>query len=178
MWDIGVATWVRTSPLTDDGRSELASKVSAWGFDVIELPVERPGDWDPYRAADLLAALGLTATVCLVMPPGRELFDRTWSPRRRTTCDTSWKSGRRSAARSRPGRRTARSAVPGAVEDRRQVYAELRENLATVDEYAAQNDVRVAVEPPRCMDGGATNAAPVVIAECDRNAGQQCGPTA
>lgn len=39
MWDIGVNTWVWTSPLTDDGLAVLAPKVRAWGFDVIELPV-------------------------------------------------------------------------------------------------------------------------------------------
>ena len=73
MWDIGVNTWVWTSPLTDEGLAALAPKVREWGFDVIELPVEQPGDWDPRRAADLLAELNLGATVCLVMPSGREL---------------------------------------------------------------------------------------------------------
>lgn len=77
------------------------------GFDVIELPVEQPGDWDPHRAADLLAALDLKATVVLAMAPGR-----TWR-----------------------------------IEDRSTLYAELRENLTPVVEYAAANHVRVAVEP-------------------------------
>ncbi|MQA76820.1 MAG: sugar phosphate isomerase/epimerase, partial [Solirubrobacterales bacterium] len=70
---LGVNTWVWTSPLTDRRLAELAPKVRDWGFDVIELPVENPGDWDPGRAARLLADLGLSATVVLVMGPGREL---------------------------------------------------------------------------------------------------------
>jgi D-psicose/D-tagatose/L-ribulose 3-epimerase len=70
---IGANTWIWVSPLTDGDLAGLAPRIAGWGFDVIELPVENPGDWDPGRTADLLAALGLGATVCAVMPPGREL---------------------------------------------------------------------------------------------------------
>ena len=76
MRSLGVNTWVWASPLTDTVLEKLAPRVADWGFDVIELPVERPGDWDPDRAAELLARLGLAASVVLVMPPGRELVDR------------------------------------------------------------------------------------------------------
>jgi D-psicose/D-tagatose/L-ribulose 3-epimerase len=69
----GANTWIWVSPLTDADLVVLAPRVAAWGFDVIELPVENPGDWDPGRTARLLADLGLGATVCAVMPPGREL---------------------------------------------------------------------------------------------------------
>ena len=56
---IGVSTWVWTSPLTDEDVDRLAPLISGWGFDIIELPIEQPGDWDPARAADLVAAAGL-----------------------------------------------------------------------------------------------------------------------
>jgi D-psicose/D-tagatose/L-ribulose 3-epimerase len=69
----GANTWIWVSPLTDADVVGLAPRLAAWGFDVIELPVENPGDWDPARTARLLADLGLGATVCAVMPPGREL---------------------------------------------------------------------------------------------------------
>src|SRR5690606_604667 len=70
---IGVNTWVWASPLDDEALARLAPRIREWGFDTIELPVEDLGDWDPGRAADLLGALGLDATVVLVMGPGREL---------------------------------------------------------------------------------------------------------
>jgi len=70
---IGVNTWVWVSPLTDDALDELAPKVAAWGFDLIELPVENPGDWDGTHAAAVLAEQGLRAGVCAVMGPGRDL---------------------------------------------------------------------------------------------------------
>lgn len=151
MWDIGVSTWVWTSPLTDDGLAVLAPKVSEQGFDVIELPVEQPGDWDPHRAADLLAALNLTATVCLVMPPGRELAgpDATQDTVAgtqdylRRVVDVATIVGSpviAGPAYSSVGR-TWR------VDDRPRTYAELRANLRPVVEYAAERGVRIAVEP-------------------------------
>ncbi len=54
----GVNTWVWTSPLTDAALAELAPRISGWGFDVVELPVENPGDWDPARAAKVLGDHG------------------------------------------------------------------------------------------------------------------------
>jgi D-psicose/D-tagatose/L-ribulose 3-epimerase len=59
MFSIGVNTWVWVSPLTDDELARLAPRIAGWGFDVIELPVERPGDWDPGKAAAVLAEHGL-----------------------------------------------------------------------------------------------------------------------
>ncbi|PWR05019.1 sugar phosphate isomerase [Micromonospora acroterricola] len=73
MHPLGANTWIWVSPLTDARLAELAPRICGWGFDAIELPIESPGDWDPDRTADLLAGLGLTATVCAVMPPGRDL---------------------------------------------------------------------------------------------------------
>ena len=70
---IGANAWIWTSPLTDAGTAELVPKLAAWGFDLAELPVENVGDWDPARASEVLAKHRLGATVCAVMPPGREL---------------------------------------------------------------------------------------------------------
>ena len=70
---LGVSSWVWMSPLTDAGLELLSPQVRGWGFDVIELPIERAGDWDPLRAAELLGKLGLAATTCAVMTPDRDL---------------------------------------------------------------------------------------------------------
>ncbi|QRN81690.1 MAG: sugar phosphate isomerase/epimerase, partial [Nocardiopsis sp. BM-2018] len=70
---LGVNTWVWTSPLTDASLERIAPRVADWGFDVLELPVENVGDWDPRRARTLLDGLGLAASTVLVMGPGREL---------------------------------------------------------------------------------------------------------
>ena len=69
----GVNTWIWVSPLTDAALDGLAPKIAAWGFDLVELPVENPGDWDPAHAAALLAEQGLRAGICAVMGAGRDL---------------------------------------------------------------------------------------------------------
>lgn len=72
---IGLNTWVYVSPPTDANVAELAPRVKAMGFDLLELPVEVPGLWDPARTAELLAANGLGAAVCVAMGPDRDLTD-------------------------------------------------------------------------------------------------------
>ena len=46
---IGINTWVWSSPPTDALMAEVAPKAKQMGFDLLELPVENPGDWDPAR---------------------------------------------------------------------------------------------------------------------------------
>ncbi len=72
---IGVNTFVWYSPVTDADVAAVAPKVKAMGFDWLELPIESPGDWDPARTAEVLAAHGLRASVCAVMGPDRDLTD-------------------------------------------------------------------------------------------------------
>jgi D-psicose/D-tagatose/L-ribulose 3-epimerase len=70
---IGASTWIWVSPLTDERLAELAPKVRELGFDVVELPVEEPGQWDPGLAAELAAEHGLATSLCCVMTPERDL---------------------------------------------------------------------------------------------------------
>ncbi|WP_017627407.1 sugar phosphate isomerase/epimerase family protein [Nocardiopsis chromatogenes] len=148
---LGVSTWVWTSPLTDAELERIAPRVAGWGFDTLELPVERPGGWDPARAARLLDGLGLSATVCLVMGPGRELVAAdaaTVAATRdhlRRTADAAAEVGSPVIAgpaytsvgrtwRMSPGEREAR-------------FAELADALGPVVEHAAAAGVKVALEP-------------------------------
>lgn len=70
---IGVNTWVWVSPLTGERLQALAPRIKEMSFDVIELPIEDPRDWDAGAAGELLSELGLGATTCAVMPPSRDL---------------------------------------------------------------------------------------------------------
>ena len=74
---IGVNTWVWVSPATEAAIRELAPRATAMGFALLELGVEQPGDWDPARIAEILAAHDLGASVCAAMGPGRDLTDPT-----------------------------------------------------------------------------------------------------
>ncbi|GAA4220941.1 D-psicose/D-tagatose/L-ribulose 3-epimerase [Streptosporangium album] len=151
MFSIGVNTWVWVSPLTGEDLVRLAPKVAGWGFDVIELPVEQIGDWDPKQAADLLAELGLKASVVLVMPPGRELVAAEGATVRATQdylrrcVDAAVAVG--SPVIGGPAYASVGRTWRMSGEERRACYAELRENLTPVGEYAAERGVTVAVEP-------------------------------
>jgi D-psicose/D-tagatose/L-ribulose 3-epimerase len=70
---VGASAWIWRSPVTDEELEWLVPHVASLGFDSLELPVEDLGAWDPSRTASLLARHGLGATVCCVMPPGRDL---------------------------------------------------------------------------------------------------------
>src|SRR5918995_5393893 len=72
---IGVNAWVWVSPPTNESIAELAPRVKAMGFDLFELGLENPGDWDPQRMAEVFAANDLSAAVCAAMGPGRGLTD-------------------------------------------------------------------------------------------------------
>ncbi|MEU9836749.1 sugar phosphate isomerase/epimerase family protein [Streptosporangium sp. NPDC048047] len=148
---IGVNTWVWVSPLTDESLAALAPRIAEWGFDVAELPVERPGDWDPGRAAALLDGLGLRASVVLTMPPGRELVGA--SPQTvqdtqdylRHCVDVAVTVG--APAVSGPAYASVGRAWRMSPDERRSIYAELRENLKPVVAYAAERGIRIGVEP-------------------------------
>lgn len=151
MFSIGVNTWVWVSPLTDDELARLAPRIARWGFDVIELPVERPGDWDPDKAAAVLAEHGLAASVVLVMPPGRELVAA--SPRTvrdtqdylRHCVDVAVTVG--SPVVAGPAYASVGRTWRLSPYERGKAGAELRENLRPVLDHAAGRGVRLAVEP-------------------------------
>ncbi|MGW5265742.1 sugar phosphate isomerase/epimerase family protein [Microbispora sp. NPDC004025] len=148
---IGVNTWVWVSPLTDESLAALAPRIAEWGFDVVELPVEHPGDWDPERAAALLDGLGLGASVVLTMPPGRELVDASPECVQETQdylrhcVDVAVTVG--APAISGPAYASVGRAWRMSADERRAVYTELGENLKPVVAYAAERGVRLGVEP-------------------------------
>jgi D-psicose/D-tagatose/L-ribulose 3-epimerase len=151
MWSFGVNTWVWVSPLSDESLARLAPMVREWGFDVIELPIEQPGDWNPVRAAELLSRLGLGATTCLVMPPGRELVDTDPG----TVADTQDYLRHCVDVAVTVGSPVVAGPAYASVgrtwrideDQRRELYTELQVNLAPVVHYAATRGVRIAVEP-------------------------------
>ncbi|WP_017538825.1 sugar phosphate isomerase/epimerase family protein [Nocardiopsis halophila] len=176
---LGVSTWVWTSPLTDAELERIAPRAAGWGFDTLELPVERPGDWDPGRAARLLEGLGLSATVCLVMGPGRELVaaDRaTVAATRdhlRRTVDAAAEVGSPVIAgpayasvgrtwRMGPGEREAR-------------FAELAEALGPVVGHAAQAGVKVALEPLNRYETSLVNTVEQGLRAVEALPAEHCG---
>ena len=59
---IGVNTWVWSSPLTTDEFARLAAHIAGMGFDLVEVPIENPGDFDYARAGAIARDHGLAVT--------------------------------------------------------------------------------------------------------------------
>ena len=148
---LGVNTWVWTSPLTDEALERIAPRVAGWGFDMLELPVENTGDWDPRRARTLLDGLGLDASVVLVMGPGRELVATDPATRSATqdylrrVVDAAATAG--SAVIAGPAYASVGRTWRLSPSERAGLRTELTEALAPVVEHASAAGVRIAVEP-------------------------------
>jgi len=71
---LGVSTWVWTSPATTEVLETLLPHIATLGFDVVELPIEEVGQFDVARTGELARAHGLDVSVCAVIGPGRDLL--------------------------------------------------------------------------------------------------------
>jgi D-psicose/D-tagatose/L-ribulose 3-epimerase len=151
MWQLGVNTWVWVAPLTDEALARLAPHIKELGFDAIELSLQRPGDWDPARAADLFAQLRLAPTLCAGLKPGHDLLAADDETVERT------QEFLREAVRV--ARRIGAAVVAGPLyapagrrwrldpDDRRATVEHLRQRLRPVADLAAAHGVTLAVEP-------------------------------
>jgi D-psicose/D-tagatose/L-ribulose 3-epimerase len=147
---IGANTWIWTSPLSDELLAALAPRIRRLGFDAIELPVENVGDWDPGRAAELLAEHRLAASVCAAMPSGRDLL------RDKAEVAATQDFLRRCVdIAERIGARVVGGPVYSAVgrtwrletDERRATIERLTEALRPVVDYADEHCVKLALEP-------------------------------
>lgn len=151
MRPLGVNTWVWTSPLTDAEAPALLEHVADLGFDVVELPLEQPGDLSGDLLRSVLDGTGLTPTVVGAMAPGRNLVDapraevRSTQDYLRSCVDLAHAIGAAAvcgpfyAATGRVWRLTESERVAA--------YAELREHLGPVVEHARSAGVRIGIEP-------------------------------
>ena len=73
MTRFGVSTWLWTSPLDDQTLDALAPRIAGWGFRPRRAAHRGPRRLGSGRTGERLAALGLGATTCAVMTPGRDL---------------------------------------------------------------------------------------------------------
>lgn len=177
--ELGVNSWVWVSPLTDTSLEELATKARGWGFDLLELPVEQPGDWDPRRAAGVLAALGLSTSVVLVMGDGRELVAtdeatvRSTQDYLRHVVDVAATVG--SPTIAGPAYASVGRTWRMSPDERRTAYRQLREHLAPVVDHAGQQGVRVAIEPLNRYETSLLNTVEQCLEALDGLPTDACG---
>lgn len=151
MTEVGANIWIWESPVTDAAIAEVAPRVAELGFDLIELPVEEPGAWDPDRAAGVLTDAGLGAGLCCVMPPGRDLAVDD----EQVIADTQDYLRHCVDVAERLGSAAVAGPMYAAVgrlwlmdsDERRRTITAVAERLRPVAEYAGERDVKLAVEP-------------------------------
>src|SRR5215207_4852404 len=146
---IGVNSWVWVSPPTDASVAEIAPRVKAMGFDLLEMGVENPSDWDPARVAAILAANDLGASVCAVMGEGRDLLERdlivSTQGYIRTCIDAAVTVGSSVVA----GPEYTPTGKTWRMDDAERTAAidRLVEGLRPLADYAGERGVRLGIEP-------------------------------
>ncbi len=149
MREIGVNTWVWTSPLTDAVVADVFRRIAEMGFDAVEIPLENAGDLTVAVVADALAETGLTPCVVGAMAPGRDLVDPACvadtQDYLRACTDFAAAIGARSvcgpfyASTGRVWRMDA--------DQRATAYDDLRTHLAPLVDHAVAQGVRLGIEP-------------------------------
>ncbi|WP_328908333.1 sugar phosphate isomerase/epimerase [Streptomyces sp. NBC_00234] len=149
---LGANPWIWHSPVTYEALGDVLPRLSGWGFDCVEIPLENVRDWEPSAVTKLLGASGLApAAVIAVMPPERNLVHT--DPR---TVQVTQDYLRHCVDAAHDlGAPTVAGPVYTAVgrtwrmnrAERAAAYEELRENLAPVVAHARDAGVRIAVEP-------------------------------
>lgn len=158
---IGINTWVWSSPPTDALMAEVAPKAKQMGFDLLELPVENAGDWDPKRTGDLLASLGLRASLCAAMAPGRDLTNPAtveatqgylrWCIDALAACGGGAVAG--------PLYTPVGDTPMWSAAERAAALGRLVENLKPLADYAGERSVVLAVEPLNRFETSVLNTA-------------------
>jgi D-psicose/D-tagatose/L-ribulose 3-epimerase len=169
---IGANTWIWVSPLTDERLASLAPRIRGFGFDVIELPIENPGDWDPSRTSELLDQHRLRATTCAVMTPNSDLV----SSDRGVIESTQQYIRMATDMAARAGARTLAGPIYSPVgktwvmdpSERAAAISRLVENLRPLADYAGERDVTLALEPLNRFETSFMNTAAQVMEVVDR----------
>jgi D-psicose/D-tagatose/L-ribulose 3-epimerase len=147
----GISTWVWDSPLTDSNLSGHLARIAAMGFDAVELPLENAGDFTPAAVREALESTGLTPFLVGAMAPGRDLVAAAPAAVERTQAylmacvDMASRIGSPTVCGpfyAQTGRVWRMSP-----EERREAYAELRQNLQPVAARAREAGVVLGIEP-------------------------------
>lgn len=149
MREIGVNTWVWTSPLTDADVADLLRRIARMGFDAVELPLENPGDLSVAAVRDALADTGLTPYVVGAMAPGRDLVDpvHVAATQDYLRACIDFAAGVGATSVCGPFYASTGRVWRMDTDQRAAAYAAVRAHLAPVVDHALERGVRLGIEP-------------------------------
>ncbi len=149
MREVGVNTWVWTSPLTDTVVADVFRKVAAMGFDAVEIPLENAGDLTVGVVADALAETGLTPCVVGAMAPGRDLVDAACvaDTQDYLRACTDFAAGIGARAVCGPFYASTGRVWRMDADQRAAAYDAVRTHLAPVVDHAVSQGVQLGIEP-------------------------------
>jgi D-psicose/D-tagatose/L-ribulose 3-epimerase len=169
---IGVNTWVWTSPMTTDELEKLAPQVKEMGFDWVEVPLEGLGDMDHKRGAEIIKEYDLGVSACAAMGPDRDLIHPDKAIR---DSGMAYLKGAIQATHDLGGNNLVGplySAVgrtwQSTADERERDTDLLVENLSELAEFAADYDVILCVEPLNRFETSFINLAEQAIPIVDR----------
>lgn len=169
---IGVNTWVWTSPLTTGELEKLAPQVKEMGFDWIEVPLEGLDDMDHKRGAEIIKEYDLGVSACAAMGPDRDLIHPDKAIRDN---GIAYLKGAIQATHDLGGTNLVGplySAVgrtwQSTLEEREHDTDLLVENLSELAKFAADFDVMLCVEPLNRFETSFINLAEQAILVVDR----------
>ena len=169
---IGVNTWVWTSPLTNEELEKLAPKVKGMGFDWIEVPLEGLDDMDHKRGAEIIKEFHLGVSGCVAMGPDRDLIHPDKAIRDN---GMAYVKGSIQAVHDLGGNNLVGplySAVgrtwQSTPEERARDTELLVENLSELTDFAADFDVILCLEPLNRFETSFINLAEQAIEVVDR----------
>ena len=167
---IGVNSWVWVSPPTDAAIAEMAPRVKAMGFELLELGVENPGDWDPARVTEILATNGLGSSVCVAMGEDRDLTDPQLVSSTQEYVQYCIDAAATIGANVVAGPLYTPVGKTWQMNDaeRAATIDRLVEGLKPLADYAAQRGVRLAIEPLNRFETSFLNTAEQTMEVVDR----------
>jgi D-psicose/D-tagatose/L-ribulose 3-epimerase len=169
---IGVNTWVWTSPLTTEELGKLAPQVKEMGFDWIEVPLESLDDMNHKRGSEIIREYDLGVSACAAMGSDRDLIHPEKAIRDN---GMAYLKGAIQATHDLGGTNLVGplySAVgrtwESTQEERERDTDMLVENLSELAKYAADYDVMLCVEPINRFETSFINLAGQAIPIIDR----------
>jgi D-psicose/D-tagatose/L-ribulose 3-epimerase len=147
--ELGISTWVWTSPADDEVLARLIPRIAEMGYDAVEIPIETLGQFDIARARQLADAAGLGVSVCAVIGPGRDLLlddeVEVGLGYLRGCIDAAQALG--SPAVAGPFYSAVGRCWPMSAAERAREIDKLAERLRDLAVYAAERGVELGVEP-------------------------------